>query len=102
MATKIAALDVSPPRLPSFVAAISGLPRWSIMLFAAVCVRALTFGNPIVHVDEEFYFVTAQRMLEGAIPYVDVWDRKPIGLFLLYVPPAMFGVPASYFAGTGA
>jgi len=93
MATKIAALDISPARLPSLLAAIAELPRWSILLFAAICVRALTFGNPVVHVDEEFYFVTAQRMLEGAIPYVDVWDRKPIGLFLIYVPPAMFGVP---------
>jgi hypothetical protein len=93
MATKIAALDVSPARLPSPLAALAELPRWSIVLFAAICVRALTFGNPVVHVDEEFYFVTAHRMLEGAIPYVDVWDRKPIGLFLIYVPPAMFGVP---------
>lgn len=93
MATKITALDVSPARLPSLLSAIATLPRWSILLFAAVCVRALTFGNPVVHVDEEFYFVTAQRMLEGAIPYVDVWDRKPIGLFLIYIPPAMFGVP---------
>ncbi|MET0307098.1 MAG: hypothetical protein ABW023_00195 [Sphingomonas sp.] len=93
MATKIAALDVLPARLPSLLVAIYELPRWSILLFAAVCVRALTFGNPVVHVDEEFYFVTAQRMLEGALPYVDVWDRKPIGLFLIYLPPAAFGVP---------
>jgi hypothetical protein len=27
-------------------------------------------------------------MLDGALPYVDIWDRKPIGLFLLY---AVFG-----------
>jgi hypothetical protein len=94
MATKIAAaLEVSPARLPSLAATIAALPRWSILLFAAACVRALTFGNPVVHVDEEFYFVTAQRMLEGALPYVDVWDRKPIGLFLIYLPPAAFGVP---------
>ncbi|WP_448662290.1 ArnT family glycosyltransferase [Sphingomonas sp. CJ20] len=75
-------------------AAIAALPRWSILLFAAVAVRALTFGNPVVHVDEEFYFVTARMMLDGALPFVDVWDRKPIGLFLLYLPAAAFGVPA--------
>jgi hypothetical protein len=93
MASKPEVLGTVPVRLPGLAIAIGALPRWSILLFAAICVRALTFGNPVVHVDEEFYFVTAQRMLEGAIPYVDVWDRKPIGLFLIYVPPAMFGVP---------
>lgn len=72
---------------------IEALPRWALLLAVAITARAITFGNPVVHVDEEFYFVTAQRMLEGAIPFVDVWDRKPIGLFLLYVPAALFGVP---------
>ena len=69
------------------------LPRWSILLLVAIIARAATFGNPIVHVDESFYFVTARAMLDGALPYVDVWDRKPIGLFLLYVPAAAFGLP---------
>ena len=69
------------------------LPRWAILLLVAIIVRVATFGNPIVHVDEEFYFTTARAMLDGALPYVDVWDRKPIGLFLLYVPAAAFGLP---------
>lgn len=69
------------------------LPRWAVLLLVAIIARAATFGNPIVHVDESFYFVTARSMLDGALPYVDVWDRKPIGLFLLYVPAAAFGVP---------
>jgi hypothetical protein len=86
------------PRLPSPVAAVAALPTWVILLVAAVAVRALAFGNPVVHVDEEFYFVTAQRMLEGGLPFVDIWDRKPIGLFLLYVPAAALGVPLGIFA----
>ncbi|QDZ06153.1 hypothetical protein FPZ24_00595 [Sphingomonas panacisoli] len=69
------------------------LPRWAILLLVAIIARAATFGNPIVHVDESFYFATARSMLDGALPYVDVWDRKPIGLFLLYVPAALFGLP---------
>jgi hypothetical protein len=81
-------------RLSDLSATLAGLPRWSIFLIAAIAVRALTFGNPVVHVDEEFYFVTAQQMLHGAVPFVDVWDRKPVGLFLVYLLPAAFGVPA--------
>ena len=42
------------------------------------------FGNPAIYVDEEFYLFVGDRMLHGALPYVDIWDRKPIGLFLLY------------------
>ena len=68
--------------------------RLPILLLVAIAARALTFGNPIVHVDEEFYFVTAHRMWQGALPFVDIWDRKPVGLFLLYAVPAALGFPA--------
>jgi hypothetical protein len=74
------------------------LPRWGILLVVALLVRALTFGNPIVHVDEEFYFATARAIVHGAVPYVDVWDRKPVGLFLLYVPAAALGLPLGIWA----
>src|SRR4051812_19762892 len=60
--------------------------------------RCLTFGNPLVHIDENFYFAAAQQMLHGALPYIDVWDRKPVGLFLLYVPAAAMGVPLGIWA----
>jgi hypothetical protein len=70
---------------------LTALPPWAVLLVAAIAVRAIAFGNPVVHVDEEFYFLTAQRMLDGALPYVDIWDRKPIGLFLIYLPAAAFG-----------
>lgn len=62
--------------------------RLFVLLAVAVAARAATFGNPIVHVDEDFYFTVARAMWGGAIPYVDVWDRKPPGLFLVYLLPA--------------
>ncbi|TPG52921.1 hypothetical protein [Sphingomonas glacialis] len=74
------------------------MPRWVMLFAVALLVRALTFGNPILHVDEEFYFATAQAIAHGAIPYVDVWDRKPVGLFLLYVPAAALGLPLGIWA----
>lgn len=77
---------------------ISRAPRWLILLAVALAARAVTFGNPILHVDEEFYFVTARAMLDGAVPFVDVWDRKPIGLFLIYAPAAALGYPAGIWA----
>ena len=74
------------------------MPRWLIFLAVALAARAVTFGNPILHVDGEFYFVTARAMLDGAMPFVDVWDRKPIGLFLIYAPAAALGYPAGIWA----
>jgi len=69
------------------------LPRWFQLLLVALLARAATFGNPIVHVDEQYYWLTAHAWLHGALPYVDVWDRKPIGLFMVYLPAAALGYP---------
>ena len=77
---------------------ITKAPRWLILLVVALAARAITFGNPILHVDEEFYFVTARAMLDGAMPFVDIWDRKPVGLFLIYAPAAALGYPAGIWA----
>ncbi|WP_294256499.1 hypothetical protein [uncultured Sphingomonas sp.] len=92
MATRIASLGIAEPKA-GFAAAAAALPRWMALLATAVAVRAVTFGNPLVAVDEQFYWVTAQRLLHGALPFVDIWDRKPLGLFLLYAPAAALGLP---------
>src|SRR6202008_384055 len=72
--------------------------RFILLLLVALVARAITFGDPVVHVDEEFYFATAYGWLHGATPYLDIWDRKPIGLFILYLPAAMFGLKAGLWA----
>ena len=62
----------------------------ALLLFAILC-RFQTFGNPFVHIDEEFYLFVGGRMLHGDLPYVQLWDRKPLGLFLLYAFFHLFG-----------
>jgi hypothetical protein len=52
-------------------------------LLVGLALRLWTFGNTNLFVDDEFYVLVGQRMHEGALPYVDIWDRKPLGLFLL-------------------
>ena len=56
------------------------------LLFMAIAIglQAATFGDLSRHADESFYFLVGQRMHEGVLPYVDVWDRKPLGLFIIY------------------
>lgn len=61
------------------------------LLLLALALRAPDFGNPIIHPDEQYYVLVGSRMWHGALPYIDLWDRKPIGLFLIYA--ATQGVP---------
>ncbi|WP_174273974.1 ArnT family glycosyltransferase [Sphingomonas bacterium] len=69
--------------------------RWHMALALSVvatfAIRSLYFGDPVVDADEQFYLLTGDRLLHGALPYVDIWDRKPVGLFLLYAGIRLLG-----------
>ncbi|MEO6218603.1 MAG: hypothetical protein ABIO86_21430 [Sphingomonas sp.] len=69
-------MDRLASRSPAIVAAA--------LLLVALALRAWDFGNPVIHVDEQYYLLVGDRMLHGALPYVDIWDRKPIGLFAIF------------------
>lgn len=61
--------------------------RWgAILVIVAVTIatRAPYYGDPAPSFDEQLYNLIGHHMLSGSLPYVDLWDRKPIGLFLLY------------------
>lgn len=85
---------------------------WALAAFVllALILRAQTFGNPVIEFDEQFYRLVGERMLDGAMPYVDIWDRKPVGLFLLFAAASAIGgsgplpyqLLACLFAGTTA
>jgi len=66
------------------------------LLVIAFILRAATFGDPHLHIDEAFYFLVGQEMHNGAVPYIDIWDRKPLGLFLIYW--AITGISSSVIA----
>ncbi|MEN3748230.1 hypothetical protein TPR58_13725 [Sphingomonas sp. HF-S3] len=54
------------------------------LMAAAFALRAAQFGNPINGLDEQYYLLVGDRMWQGLLPYVDLWDRKPFGLFLIF------------------
>ncbi len=70
-------------------------PRWIdallILSGAALVLRWGLIGDPLAGYDEQFYLLVGQRWLDGALPYVDIWDRKPPGLFALYAVAAAMG-----------
>jgi hypothetical protein len=53
-------------------------------LAVALLTRASMLGDPFYTNDEAFYLLVGQRMHDGVLPYVDIWDRKGPGLFLVY------------------
>jgi hypothetical protein len=92
---RVAAFD----RSPSDEADLAGLLRQAparvrtvalvlFLLTVAFLARFQTFGNPVLEFDEQFYRFVGERMLDGAVPFVDIWDRKPVGLFLIYAGAA--------------
>jgi 4-amino-4-deoxy-L-arabinose transferase-like glycosyltransferase len=65
----------------------SPLPAWLFLLLftaLAVLVRFLSFRFSVIDPDESTYLVIAQELLKGQTFYVDVWDTKPIGIFLIF------------------
>jgi hypothetical protein len=62
----------------------------SILMIVALLTRIVTFGDPVLHVDDQFYLLGGHEILRGHILYVDFWDRKPPGIFLIYALFALF------------
>jgi hypothetical protein len=54
-------------------------------------VRFPELGNPAPDFDEQLYFLAGDRMWSGDIPFIDIWDRKPVGLFLIYAAIRLLG-----------
>lgn len=83
--------------------------RFAILLTVAMILRCDTFGDPNLDDDDTFYQAVGIAMHHGALPYVDVWDRKPFGLFAIYwaiagisVAPIAYQLAASLFAAATA
>ena len=60
------------------------LKAFLILAAFTLLTRGWILGDPVVNIDEQFYLMVGDRMLHGSLPYVDIWDRKPVGLFLIY------------------
>lgn len=66
---------------------------FAVFAMMAIALKISSFGDTNRGADELYYLLVGQRMHEGLLPYVDVWDRKPLGLFLIYY--AIAGLSAS-------
>jgi 4-amino-4-deoxy-L-arabinose transferase-like glycosyltransferase len=53
-------------------------------ILLSIALRFLSFQYSVIDHDESTYLVIAQETLDGKTLYVDVWDVKPPGIFLLF------------------
>jgi 4-amino-4-deoxy-L-arabinose transferase-like glycosyltransferase len=60
-------------------------------LLLAMAMRLPILGYPVIHIDEQFYLLVGDRMLQGQLPFVDIWDRKPVGLFVVFAAIRLLG-----------
>jgi len=82
----------------------------AVLVLAVLATRALWFGDPVAEFDEQLYSLIGWRMTEGDLPYVDLWDRKPFGLFVIFAfshwlfgpGPIAYQLVACLFAFAGA
>lgn len=58
---------------------------WIVVVFALLQIVTFSFGR-----DQSIYAVVGSGLLDGQMPYRDLWDFKPPGIFLVYA--ASFGV----------
>jgi hypothetical protein len=61
----------------------------ALLLLATILIRGpgLLFG--VLNIDETDFFLIARRVLEGAVPYVDVVELKPPLAYVAYLPGAL-------------
>src|SRR5687768_12936804 len=52
---------------------------WTVVVLAALQILVFSFGR-----DQGIYALVGAGILEGKIPYRDLWDFKPPGIFFVY------------------
>ena len=68
----------------------------ALLTLCAVLVRLPFLGDHNADIDEQLYALIGAQMWEGQLPFSDLWDRKPFGLFLIYALAAGTGLPAPW------
>ncbi len=56
----------------------------SYLLLLAIIVRLPFFFKDVIDWDESTYILMGQSVLDGHLPYTELWDLKPPGAFLMY------------------
>lgn len=86
---------ISGKRREDWLACLASRPAARLLLITLVAVltRMVYFGDQAADFDEQIYSLIGQDMLRGGLPYVDLWDRKSVGLFAIFAVAHAVGGP---------
>lgn len=60
---------------------------WAVIAFCAIDILTFSFGR-----DQSIYALVGEGLLHGKMPYRDLWDFKPPGIFFVYaLAQGLFG-----------
>jgi hypothetical protein len=79
----MATIAQTPPRQWAMPVRADWLAAAALAL-VTLATRAIWFGDPVADFDEQIYSLIGWRMTHGDLPFVEVWDRKPFGLFAIF------------------
>jgi len=66
--------------------------RLAILLFLVLLNILAAFSQPLsIFVDEGQYLLVSKKMLDGWIPYRDIVENKPLGMYLSLMPAVVLG-----------
>ena len=73
-------------RQSPFFRRISERPVWLWVFYVlfSVIMRGFSFFPSVINHDESTYLVIANEILHGRQYWIDIFDTKPVGIFLLY------------------
>lgn len=60
---------------------------WTVFAFFVILViviRSESFFESVIDPDESLYLLMAQSWLDGHLPYTEIWDNKPPGIYILF------------------
>ncbi len=61
--------------------------HWAVFAFFVLLVVVLRFSSffeSVIDSDESLYLLMAQSWLNGQPPYTEIWDNKPLGIYILF------------------
>ncbi|MBT1686394.1 ArnT family glycosyltransferase [Dawidia soli] len=64
---------------------------WLSFLLVTLLLRAYSFFYSVIDWDETLYLLIADAWSHGSIPYVEIWDQKPPGVYLCFLLGKFFG-----------
>jgi 4-amino-4-deoxy-L-arabinose transferase-like glycosyltransferase len=64
---------------------------WLAFLLVTLLLRAYSFFYSVIDWDETLYLLIADAWSHGSIPYVEIWDQKPPGVYLCFLLGKIFG-----------